>query len=118
MTHVLYAFANVKPNGTVFASDTWADLEKRWPAEGDPTSTKGKGNVYGIVHQLFEMKRRHRNLKVSLSIGGYTYSQAGCFNTMAASELGRHNFATSAVQLMADWGFDGLDIDWEARHHA
>ncbi|RAL07958.1 glycoside hydrolase family 18 protein [Aspergillus homomorphus CBS 101889] len=113
LTHVLYAFANVHPNGTVFASDIWADAEKRWPSQGDPEKGTNHEYIYGCVNQLFELKKQYRNLKVSLSIGGYTYSTSGCFSMMSASESGRHNFAISAVRMMADWGFDGLDIDWE-----
>lgn len=32
---------------------------------------------------------------------------------IAASEAGRQTFARSALQLMVDYGFDGVDIDWE-----
>lgn len=117
LTHVLYSFANVRPNGTVFASDTWADVEKRWPSAGESAKRAENEDVHGCVQKLFELKKNHRNLKVSLSIGGYTYSQSGSFSVMAATDSGRETFAASAVKLMADWGFDGLDIDWEACVH-
>lgn len=47
------------------------------------------------------------HLKVLLSVGGGTYSQDGHFSFLTNSDL-RGGFVASAVQLVKDYGFDGM----------
>ncbi|OTA96942.1 glycoside hydrolase family 18 protein [Hypoxylon sp. CO27-5] len=108
LTHILYAFADIGPDGTVKSSDPVVDLQKRYPDDSKSNRTR---NAYGAVKQLFIHKKYNRNLKTLLSIGGWNYSPK--FGAVAATDATRYQFATSAVKLVTDWGFDGIDIDWE-----
>jgi GH18 family chitinase len=53
-----------------------------------------------------------RNLKVTLSIGGWTYSQDGHFSFVTDANK-RTTFVNSALQLVEDYGLDGIDLDFE-----
>ncbi|KXH67386.1 chitinase 1 [Colletotrichum salicis] len=108
ITHVLYAFADIKPNGTVASSDPWADTGKPF---GNESTTEPGPNAHGLIKQLYLKKMTNRNMKVILFIGGYNWSPK--FGPVAADKYRRATFVSSAIKLMADFGMDGIDIDYE-----
>ncbi|KAI0404269.1 glycoside hydrolase superfamily [Xylaria palmicola] len=108
LSHVLYAFADISPNGTVLPPDRAVDLDKKDP---DDDHWEPGSNAYGAVKRLYIHKKWNRHLKVLLSVGGGEFSPK--FAAATSTELRRQTFAKSAVKLVTDWGFDGVDIDWE-----
>ncbi|KAK5624758.1 hypothetical protein RRF57_000476 [Xylaria bambusicola] len=108
LSHVLYAFADITPNGTIISADPVVDLDQKYP---DDNHWEKGHNAYGAVKQLYIHKKWNRQLKVLLSVGGGQYSHK--FAAATSTEMRRQTFAKSAVKLVTDWGFDGIDIDWE-----
>ncbi|KAI0635061.1 glycosyl hydrolases family 18-domain-containing protein [Trametes polyzona] len=110
LTHIVYAFADVSADtGSIVLTDSYADEQKHFP--GDSWDDPGN-NLYGCLKQMYLLKLKNRNLKVLLSIGGWTYSQSGHFNFVTDANK-RATFVTSAVSMIENYGFDGIDIDFE-----
>jgi len=63
--------------------------------------------LQGNFKQLYILKQAHRGLKVSLSIGGWKYAQAGHFNFIISASA-RATFISTSIQIMEDNGLDGM----------
>ena len=117
------------PNAGDGAEDAFADYQRSFDASD---SVSGTADVYnqpiaGNFHQLQELKAKYPNLKILLSIGGWTYSKY--FSDVAATAASRQKFVSSCINMFIDGNlpveggyggngtakgiFDGFDIDWE-----
>ena len=114
LTHILYSFANVKQDsGEVYLTDAWADEQMRYTEAADQPDTwndaPGATNLYGALKRFALLKRKNRSLKLMLSIGGWTYSSN--FWPSMSTEAGRKTFADTALRILEDYGFDGIDSE-------
>lgn len=105
LTHINYAFANIDSNGNCVLGDSYADTEKSFP--GDTWDEPLRGNF----KQLKLLKQKYPHLKTIISVGGWTWSTQ--FSGIALSAAKRTQFVNSCVNFMTQYGFDGIDIDWE-----
>ncbi|MEG2789022.1 MAG: glycosyl hydrolase family 18 protein [Romboutsia sp.] len=83
---VIYAFAEIKPDGTLFI----------------PTPR--------YLRQLLALKKDNPDLKVIVAIGGW--AQDG-FSDAALTPASRYKFAREVNNLIKQYNLDGIDIDWE-----
>ncbi|CAM4341213.1 chitinase [Paenibacillus endophyticus] len=56
------------------------------------------------------IKQEHPELTLLLSVGGWS---AGGFSEAAATVEGRARMADSAIRVLTELPFDGIDLDWE-----
>jgi chitinase len=94
ITHINYAFANV------------IDGEVHFDTSIDNTTMK-KDDIF----KLHALKKINPDLKVLVSVGGWTWS--GNFSDAALTEESRRRFAVSAAAFVEAYDLDGIDIDWE-----
>lgn len=91
LTHIHYAFANI---------DSDLKISLGFP-DIDPHNIK----------LLNALKQKNPNLKTLISVGGWSWSDK--FSDVALNDTSRTKFADSCVDFMMQYGFDGIDIDWE-----
>jgi chitinase len=148
LNYLVYAFENIDPtNKTCFEANSAASQDENNPNAGDgagdmfadyqksydaSTSVDGVADVWnqpiaGNFNQLKKLKAKYPNLKILVSIGGWTYSKY--FSDVAATDAARKTFVSSCIDMFikgnlpANGGFggpgsgagvfDGIDIDWE-----
>jgi chitinase len=59
-----------------------------------------------------KLETKNPDLKVLISCGGWgPYYQD--FSAIASSEANRTKFSNSVVKFIREYGFNGIDIDWE-----
>jgi GH18 family chitinase len=151
LTTLIYSFENIDPvNLTCFAanqaagtdpnsptnydgaSDAYADYQMGFTSANsvDGSTDQWGQTLEGNFNQLRELKAKYPNLKVLLSIGGWTYSKF--FSDVAATDASRKKFVSSCINLYINGNlpvlstspaggtgaaagiFDGFDIDWES----
>ncbi len=105
LTHINYAFANIDDSLRITLGDPYADVQKAFP--GDAATDKFRGNF----NQLIKLKAKHPHLRTLISVGGWSWSEK--FSDVALTDASRTIFADSAVAFIVQYGFDGIDIDWE-----
>lgn len=109
LTHIFYAFAKIDSNGEVATFDPWAATQITF--NGKYTWEQSSANQAGNLAELKALKSQNPHLSNMLSIGGWTLSSP--FSDVALTDASRKKFATSAVNFIVKYGFDGIDLDWE-----
>ena len=90
LSHINYAFVDIKDN-------------RAW-LHNEATDTVN-------LRKLSELKKINPELKVLISIGGWSWSKN--FSDAVLTDTSTQNFTSSAVAIVSKYNLDGIDIDWE-----
>ncbi|MFR5264382.1 glycosyl hydrolase family 18 protein [Clostridium sp.] len=107
LTHLNFAFLDFDANGNLQFTDKDA-------AVGAPVGEEGVqwgGANAGILSAFQELRAKNPNLKIGISVGGW--SKSGDFSEVAANASARANFVKNMVKFVEYTNMDFVDLDWE-----
>lgn len=91
LTHINYAFASIKDAQLVMRDNPAQDVIN--------------------FNELNQLKQKHPHLKTLIAIGGWDPESE--FSDVASTARTREIFSNHIVTFIRQYGFDGVDIDWE-----
>ncbi|XP_032306926.1 acidic mammalian chitinase [Drosophila ananassae] len=95
-THISYTFFGISDAGEFKSLDTWLDMD----------------DGLAFISQTIALKQRNPNLKILAVVGGWNEGSTK-YSAMAADPTKRATFVSTTLAFIQQYGFDGLDLDWE-----
>ncbi|CUQ00039.1 chitinase B [Clostridium baratii] len=107
LTHLNFAFLDFDANGQLIFTDKGAACENPVGMDGviwgDPNA--------GILPALQDLRAKNPNLKIGVSLGGW--SKSGDFSVVAADSSKRAKFIENVMKFIKYTNMDFVDLDWE-----
>ncbi|WP_454052893.1 glycosyl hydrolase family 18 protein [Clostridium sp. Marseille-Q7071] len=107
ITHLNFAFLDFDAEGNLIFTDK--DAATGSPA-GESNVQWGDANA-GILPALQELRAKNPNLKIGVSLGGW--SKSGDFSVVTASPQKRAKFVENIIKFIEYTNMDFVDVDWE-----
>ncbi|MBL1227840.1 MucBP domain-containing protein [Enterococcus sp. BWB1-3] len=107
LTHLNFAFLDFDVEGNLEWTDEFAALG----TNGGNNSVEEYAPNAGLLNALQELRLRNSNLKVGISVGGWTKS--GDFALNAQNDTYRKKLVDNLLAFVEYNQMDFLDIDWE-----
>lgn len=106
LTHLNFAFLDFDVEGNLMWTDEFAALD----ISTDESITEGAANA-GLLNAIQDLRLKNPNLKIGVSVGGWTKS--GDFSLNTQTDTYRKTLVSNLVKFVEYNEMDFLDIDWE-----
>lgn len=78
-------------------------------------------NMDGIPSEMYKnlgnIKSRNPDIKILIALGGWTFSDPGTwqsvFPDVVSTQTNRATFIENLIGFLSEYGYDGVDFDWE-----
>ena len=103
LTHLIVSFGYITPDNYNIAAMPGVTLDK--------------------LGQFAKLKEDNPNTKIMISLGGWSFTDddtdtQAVYTTMVGSHSNRATFITNLLAFLSQYGFDGVDFDWECKSWA
>lgn len=107
LTHLNYAFLDFDAQGNLVFTDKDAAVEAPVGQDG----VQWQAANAGILIALQQLRAENPNLKIGISLGGW--SKSGDFAVVAADASKRANLIQNVIKFIKYTNMDFVDVDWE-----
>ncbi|MCY9529674.1 glycosyl hydrolase family 18 protein [Paenibacillus alvei] len=107
LTHLNYAFLDFDAQGNLVFTDKDAAVEAPVGQDG----VQWQAANAGILIALQQLRAENPNLKIGISLGGW--SKSGDFAVVAADASKRANLIQNVMKFIKYTNMDFVDVDWE-----
>ena len=102
LTHLVVSFGYITPSTYEITPMPGTDID------GD------------ILTQMLTMKSQNPNVKMMISLGGWSFTDNGTdtqpvYSDMVSTSAKRTKFIDNLFSFLMQYGFDGVDFDWECK---
>jgi chitinase len=97
-THLIYTFFGIAEDGSLEILNPQIDLDKN--------------NGKGYIKKFNKLKKINPQLKTLAAIGGGN-EKSSKYSRIVQDPVKRKRFARQAKKFVLQYGFNGIDMDWE-----
>ncbi len=104
ITHLDYSFIYLTESGALTSTKDQEIVEGDMYVDDE---------VRPLLEALSQLRKEHPSVSIMLSLGGGDRQQSASFRSVVQDPVKVQRLARACAQYLDEFGFDGIDVDWE-----